>query len=66
MPHVAKVSAVSRISTSLCGTRLHADWAGGTLVILPADLSIDVPGLCAYAGKHRADWADCLTPGAHG
>ena len=36
---------------------------GGTLVLVPAPLNVDVRGLVAYLAERRVDWIDCLTPG---
>ncbi|KAL3911434.1 MAG: hypothetical protein SGPRY_008694 [Prymnesium sp.] len=36
---------------------------GGTLVLLPRELSVDIPSLLPYLTSHAVDWVDCFTPG---
>ncbi len=36
---------------------------GGTLLLVPPQLTVDVAGLMQYLTEARVDWVDCLTPG---
>ncbi|KAL1519792.1 hypothetical protein AB1Y20_023299 [Prymnesium parvum] len=36
---------------------------GGTLVLIPSELNLDVSKLMAYLETKHVDWIDCLTPG---
>ena len=36
---------------------------GGTSVVVPEALTVDVEGMVKYLAAQRADWVDCLTPG---
>ena len=36
---------------------------GGTAVVIPARLTVDVGAMVEHLARHRADWVDCLTPG---